>query len=139
VLKPAVERKSVLVMMRVMCGLFVVLSLYLALKSPAQIITLMVISWSVLAGAFAAPYIYGLFWKRANAAGAAAGLVSGVAIAAVLAWVLGDPGITPSDPGVPVGGAVAILAPFIIVPVVTLITRAMPKEHVDKVFAKDTE
>jgi len=139
VLKPAVERKSVLVMMRVMCGVFVALSLYLALKSPAQIITLMVISWSVLAGAFAAPYIYGLFWKRANAAGAAAGLVSGVAIAAVLAWVLGDPGITPSDPGVPVGGAVAILAPFIIVPVVTLITRAMPKEHVDKVFAKDTE
>ena len=55
VIRPNVEKRSVLILMRVLCAVFVLLSLLLAVRSPAQIITLMVISWGVLAGAFAAP------------------------------------------------------------------------------------
>jgi len=49
---------------------------------------LMVISWSSLAGVFLAPFLYGLFWKRATKAGVYAGVITGLVCAFVLffAW-----------------------------------------------------
>ncbi len=128
VVKPNVERKSVLILMRVLCAVFIALSLLIALKPPAVIVNLMVISWGVLAGAFGAPYFYGLFWKRTSTIGAAAGMVVGVGTAVALFVKFGVPGI-------PVAGACAILAPFIVVPIVSLLTRPVESEVVNKAFA----
>lgn len=128
VVKPNVERKSVLVMMRVLCAVFIAVSLLIALKPPAVIVNLMVISWGVLAGAFGAPYFYGLFWKRTSTAGAGAGMLVGVCTAVALFIKYGVPGI-------PVAGAAAILAPFIVVPIVSLITRPVSDEVVKQAFA----
>lgn len=127
VLKPNVERWSVLVLMRVLCALFVAASLLIALKPPSYIINLMVISWGVLAGAFAAPYLYGLFWRRANAFGAGTAMFVGVAVGSAIYYEYGQP-------GVPIGGAIAILLPLVIMPVASLITKPMPKEDVARAF-----
>jgi SSS family solute:Na+ symporter len=128
------DKKGVLVLMRVLCAVFVMLSLWMAMTSPAYIITLMVISWGLLAGAFAAPYLYGLFWRRTTTAGVVAGMIAGVGSAIVLSWVLGDPGITPADPGVPVAGAIAIILPFLVVPLVSLITKPLPEKVISHAF-----
>jgi solute:Na+ symporter, SSS family len=130
-----VERRNVLNVMRILCGVFVVISLCIALRQPAQIINLMALSWGALTGAFAAPYLFGLFWRRATAAGTFAGMVAGVGGTIIVSWVLGDPGITASDPGIPIGGAVGILLPFIVVPIVSLLTKPVPKEQLDTIFA----
>lgn len=127
VAKPNVEKKTVLALMRVLCAVFILVSLAMALKPPAIIINLMVVSWGVLAGAFGAPYFYGLFWRRTNAFGAGAGMLVGVCTALTLYWKLGQP-------GVPVAGAVAILVPYIIVPIATMLTKPMPKEAIDTAF-----
>lgn len=130
VINPRVERKSVLILMRVLCVLFVLLSLYLGARSLSLIITLMVISWGVLAGAFAAPYIYGLFWKRANAWGAGAGMIAGVGSGVALYLKHGEA-------GVPLAGAVAMLLPLLVVPIVSLLTSPLPEEHLARIFAEE--
>jgi Na+/proline symporter len=134
IVNPRVERKSVLVFMRVLCGVFVALSLVLAKVSISHIITLMVISWGVLAGAFAAPYLYGLYWRRTTLAGALAGMIVGVGVGVGLSWFLGDPGITPNDPAIPLAGAVSILLPFLVVPLVSIVSPAPAKGLLDKAF-----
>lgn len=128
------DKKGVLGLMRALCAVFVMLSLWMAMASPAYIITLMVISWGLLAGAFAAPYLYGLLWRGTTTAGVVAGMIAGVGCAAVLSWVLGDPGITPADPGVPVAGAIAIILPFLVVPLVSLVTKPLPEKVISHAF-----
>lgn len=120
---------GVLVLMRVLCALFIALSLYIAIEQPRQIITLMVISWGVLAGAFAAPYFYGLFWRRANSYGAGIGMLAGVGSGV---WLYSHFG----EPGVPLAGAVAILLPFLVVPIVSLITKPFDQKFLDKIYGK---
>jgi Na+/proline symporter len=127
ILRPKAEKGSVLILMRVLCALFVALSLMIALKPPSYIITLMVISWGVLAGSFAAPYFYGLYWRRATTIGAWAGMVVGVGAGVYLYKRLGVP-------GVPVAGAVSILLPFLIVPLVSLVTKPLDMKFLDGVF-----
>ena len=127
VLRPKAEKGRILILMRVLCGLFVALSLFIALKQPSFIITLMVISWGVLAGSFAAPYFYGLYWRKATALGAWAGMIVGVGAGVVLFKKFGVP-------GVPVAGAVSILLPFLVVPIVSLVTKPPDAKFVDEVF-----
>lgn len=124
------QKKGVLILMRVLCAVFVIVSLVLALRPPSYIITLMVISWGVLAGAFGAPYFYGLFWRRANALGAFAGMVVGVGLGVLLYIKYGVP-------GVPIAGAVAIVAPFAVVPLASMLAPPTGKEVVAKAFAPD--
>jgi len=128
------SKNRVMLMMRVLCGVFVGASLWMALSKPAFIVNLMVISWGILAGAFAAPYVYGLFWRRSNALGAAAGMVSGVGVCLAVWWILGDPGISPKDPAVPIAGAAGILTPFLIVPIFSLLGKVPSAEVVSRAF-----
>lgn len=130
VLNPNMERKSVLLLMRTLCALFVIVSLYIALQKPTIIINLMAISWGALAGSFGAPYIYGLFWRRANAFGAGMGMFFGVGTGLLLFLKLGPNGI-------PLASAVAILVPFVIVPIFSAVTKPMPKEAVAIAFADE--
>lgn len=120
------DRRGVLVM-RLLCGVFVGLSVVLASAKVMVIVNLMVISWGALAGCFLAPYLYGLFWRRANLPGAIAGMAAGLGSAITLFSLWGKPGI-------PVAGAVAILLPLVVVPVVTLLTPRPADDHVQRVF-----
>lgn len=125
-IKDMSEKKQVKVM-QVLVVFFIVLSLVIALDPPTFIAQLMGISWGALAGAFLAPFMYGLYWK-------------GVTKAAVWASFAGGIGITVSNMFLhyiasPINaGAVAMIAGLIIVPVVSLITPKQNKEKVDEIF-----
>ena len=80
-----------------------------------------------VSGAFAAPYIYGLYWRGATKAGAYAGLLSGLATEISLFIILGAANS-------PLAASFAILVPFIVVPVVSRSTQAPPESLVDLAF-----
>jgi SSS family transporter len=121
------KSKSTMILMRVLCAVFVILSLLIALSKVDVIVNLMVIAWGALAGAFLAPYVYGLFWRRTTKAGAYAGMISGVGTAVVLFFLWGKPLI-------PVAGAIAMFLPLLVVPVVSLMTRPPAPDVVATAF-----
>jgi len=57
------DEKKQLFCMRIMLVFFIVISVVIALDPPTFIAQLMGISWGALAGAFLAPFMYGLYWK----------------------------------------------------------------------------
>jgi SSS family solute:Na+ symporter len=120
------DRRTML-LMRGLCGVFVLLSLLIALSKVDVIVNLMVIAWGALAGAFLAPYLYGLFWRRTTKAGAYAGMISGVGTAVLLFFLWGKPLI-------PVAGAIAMFLPLIVVPLVSLFTQPPKPEIVAAAF-----
>ncbi len=125
------SRKLIVVLMRVFCGVFVLASLYIALVQPTVIVNLMVISWGALAGAFIGPYLYGLYWKRTTKAAALTGMIVGVGLAVSLYLLLGAQGI-------PLAGAIAILVPLAVIPLVSIVTKPFEEEHVEKIFGGET-
>jgi SSS family transporter len=122
--------KRTMILMRVLCGVFVALSLWIAVSKVDVIVNLMVIAWSALSGAFLAPYLYGLFWQRATKIGAYAGMISGVGTAVGLFFLWGKPLI-------PVAGAIAMFVPLLVMPVVSLLTRPPKPELVMKAFGEE--
>jgi Na+/proline symporter len=124
------NQKRTMTLMRVLCGVFVGLTLYIALEKPTYIVNLMVISWSTLAGVFLAPYIYGLFWRRTTLPGVFAGIIVGLACAITLfiAW---------GNDGIPLAGAITMFLPMLVVPLVSLMTKPMAASHIEKVFSKE--
>ena len=115
-------------MMRFLSALFIIISFFIAQHKFALIVTLMSISWGAVAGSFLAPYVYGLFWKRTTRAGAAAGMVTGLCLAIYLSLHWG-PAMTP------VAASVAMLVPFAVVPAVSLITKPVSREVIDRAFS----
>jgi len=123
------SQKHTMLLMRVLCAVFVALSLLIALSQFDVIVNLMVIAWGALSGAFLAPYLYGLFWKRTTKAGAYAGMICGVGAAVVLFLFWGKASI-------PVAGAIAMIVPLIVVPLVSLATAPPDKALVAKAFGE---
>ncbi|MDY2614092.1 MAG: sodium:solute symporter [Lachnospiraceae bacterium] len=126
VMKDMDEKKQVHTM-QVLVVFFIVLSVVIALDPPTFIAQLMGISWGALAGAFLAPFMYGLYWKGVTKAAVWASFASGV-------------GITVSNMFLhyiasPINaGAIAMIVGLIIVPIVSLITPKMNKKQVDDIF-----
>ena len=122
------DEKKQLLCMRIMLVFFIVVSVVMALDPPTFIAQLMGISWGALAGAFLAPFLYGLYWK-------------GVTRAAVWASFICGVGITVSNMFLkfiasPINaGAVAMVVGMIVVPVVSLLTPKMEKKKVEDCFA----
>lgn len=113
---PKPSQSQTMVLLRVLCGVFVLASLAIALTKPIFILSLMVISWGAIGGSFLAPYVYGLFLPWANRAGAMAGMVSGLGTAMALYTLWGEP-------GVPLAGAAAMIVPMVVMPVASYLTR----------------
>lgn len=130
-LRPA-DSKATMALMRVFCAVFVLASLVIAMNKVDVIVNLMAMSWGALSGAFLAPYIYGLFWKRTTKAGAFAGMISGVGLCVILA-------ISWGSSNVPVAGAISMIVPMLVVPIVSLLTKAPPQGIIDEAFGHDTK
>ncbi len=128
------EKKQVFIM-RVFIVIFIVISAYIALNKDklSAIADMMGISWGALAGAFLAPFLYGLYWKKATKAGCFASFIFGAGIM-ILNMIA-----RPSFPAImqsPINcGVIAMLAGFIIVPVVSFITRKISTEKVNEMFS----
>lgn len=74
------DDKKQLIYIRALIVFFIVISVILALNPPTFIAQLMGISWGALAGAFLAPFLYGLYWKGVTKAGVWASFICGVGI-----------------------------------------------------------
>lgn len=121
------DDKKQLIYIRVLIVFFIVLSVVLALNPPTFIAQLMGISWGALAGAFLAPFLYGLYWKGVTKAGVWASFICGV-------------GITVSNMFLkfiasPINaGAVAMIAGLIVTPLVSLVTPKLENQFLGKIF-----
>jgi len=124
---PNISNKNSLAMMRFLNGVFILFSLLVAKYELAIIVTLMSLSWGAIAGSFMAPYVYGLFWKRATRLGAEAGLFTGLALSIALFFILG-----PAN--APLASSIAMLAPFVVIPLVSLFTRPPEPKLLDQAF-----
>ena len=121
-----IERRKVVVM-RVLIVFFIVISLLIALNPPTFIAQLMGISWGALAGAFLAPFMLGLYWKRVTTASVWACFAWGVGIT-VINMLAGNP-ISPIN-----CGAIAMVGGFVVVAIVSLLTKPMPSSYVSDVW-----
>lgn len=129
---PKISKRIVLSCLRLLCVIFIGLSVYIALK-PTIILVLMSLSWGTVAGGFLAPYLYGLYWRRTTKAGAWAGFLTGVTLSLGLSFYYRlDSSI------VPIIGSLAMLLPLAVVPAVSLFTPAFSPEHLKHVFGEES-
>lgn len=122
------DDKKQLIYIRALIVFFIVISVVLALNPPTFIAQLMGISWGALAGAFLAPFLYGLYWRGVTKAGVWASFICGV-------------GITVSNMffkfiASPINaGAAAMIAGLIVTPVVSLISPKLDGSFLSRIFA----
>lgn len=77
------------ILIRVLCLVFVAVSAVLAIVEIDAIVSMMSLSWGAIAGCFIGPYVYGLYSKRANKAGAYASIAFSLALTFALICGLG--------------------------------------------------
>ena len=122
------EKKQVL-LMRIFVLVFVVISVVIALnknKIP-NIAQLMGYSWGALAGAFLAPFMYGLYWKKVTKASVWVSFAFSVALT-VANMIFGFIK-SPIN-----AGAITMLISLVLVPLVSLVTPKMDKKMTDELF-----
>lgn len=124
---PKMSEKKQILIMQALIVFFILLSVVLAVNPPAFIAQLMGISWGALAGAFLAPFLYGLYWKGVTRAAVWASFACGVGITVsnlFLHYI--ESSIN--------AGAAAMLAGLAVVPIVSLVTPKLPKAKTDAIF-----
>lgn len=129
--------KKQLFIMRIFIAIFIAVSVVIAIiqyKSNVTFIAqLMGVSWGALAGAFLAPFLYGLYWKRATKISVwCSFLFSTVVMLSNIFLPEAFPALLRSPIN---AGVFCMLAGLIIVPAVSLITRPPEKEHIEQVFS----
>ncbi len=135
--KKDMTEKQQLFLMKLLIVVFIAISVVLAIvqyrKGVTFIAQLMGVSWGALAGAFLAPFLYGLYWKRATAASCWASFVfSTVVMLANIFFRSSFPKFLQSPIN---AGAFCMLAGLVIVPIVSAFTAAPAKSHVEDVFS----
>ncbi len=131
------DEKKQLLVMRALIVVFITISVVLAIVQHKSAVTfiaqLMGVSWGALAGAFLAPFLYGLYWKRTTKASVWCSFLFSTVV--MLANVVAKP-LFPAVLQSPINaGAFCMIAGLIIVPVVSLITPKMNKPDVDQIFS----
>ena len=130
------EKRQVLVM-RCLIVVFIAISAVIAIVQYRNNVTfiaqLMGVSWGALAGAFLAPFLYGLYFKRTSRASVWVSLIFGAGIMTLnLLFRSSFPTLLQS----PINcGAFAMLAGLILVPLVSLFTKKPDSVLVDNCFA----
>ncbi len=141
------EKQSVLIM-RLFIVFFIAISAVIAIlkdsiwSNSVFIAQMMGVSWGALAGAFLAPFMYGLYWKKATKASVVASFIFGTGLEIIqlcisVGWV--------SVKGIPViefiftnslySGVFAMVGGLILVPIVSLFTQKTLPENVDEKFS----
>ena len=123
--------------MRALVVVFIAISVVLAIIQYTSNVTfiaqLMGVSWGALAGAFLAPFLYGLYWKRTTKAACVVSfLFSTVVMLANIFFGKYFPAILQS----PINcGAFCMLAGLVLVPVVSLVSKAPANREIESIFA----
>lgn len=144
--KKAMSEKKKMLIMRALIVVFIVISAVIAIKQASSksifIAQMMGVSWGALAGAFLAPFLYGLYYKKTTKAAVVASFAFGVGLEVIqlcislklfafadgsfLSFVFTNSLYS---------GVFAMVGGLIIVPVVSLITKKPAKAEVDEMFS----
>lgn len=140
------EKRSILIM-RLFIVFFIAVSAVIAIlkdsiwSDSVFIAQMMGVSWGALAGAFLAPFLYGLYWKKTTKPAVVVSFIFGTGLeilqlAISVGWV--------SVKGIPVlefimtnslySGVFAMLGGLVLVPIVSLLTKKTLQTDVDEKF-----
>ena len=134
------DERSQLLCIRLLVLFFIVVSSVLAIIQAKSSVTfiaqLMGISWGALAGAFLAPFLYGLYWKRTTPASVWASFITGVGVmcGSMYCTFTGKVFISPFFTSPINAGVLAMVLGLVIVPAVSLLTGIRRKEEVERMF-----
>ncbi|MCQ2119346.1 MAG: sodium:solute symporter [Bacteroidales bacterium] len=134
------NEKAQLLCIRLLVLFFIAVSSVLAIVQARSSVTfiaqLMGISWGALAGAFLAPFLYGLYWKKTTSASVWASFVVGIFVmcACMFCTFTGRTFISPFFTSPINAGVLAMVAGLVVVPVVSLLTPVRNREDVDAMF-----
>ncbi len=145
------EDKKVNTVMRVLCLVFILISVVIAILNDKFKITaiayLMGISWGTLAGCFIGPFVLGVLWKRVSKPAVWSSIISSLVLTFVLIFLLGIcknnvlgvqntfASILKTGVGCsPMIGVICMIFSLIITTIVTLLTKKPNDEIIDKAF-----
>jgi solute:Na+ symporter, SSS family len=131
------NEKSQLLIIRSLIVVFIVIASFIAIiqyKGGISFIAqLMGISWGALAGSFLAPFLFGLYWKRVTKPAVWCNFIFSVALMTLNIF------FRPKFPAIlqsPINaGAFTMLAGFIIVPIISVLTKEPERVSVEHCFA----
>lgn len=138
--KEKMTEKQEILIMRILIAVFLIISVVIALNPNTYITTLMSISWGALAGAFLAPFMYGLFSKKITKASVWASFICGVGVTIGHMFVFTIGGMKATIGGInlasPINaGAFAMILSLIIVPVISSFTKKPDEKELEKIFS----
>lgn len=136
----SMSEKSKLLCIRLLVLFFIAVSSVLAIVQARSSVTfiaqLMGISWGALAGAFLAPFLYGLYWKRTTPAAVWASFIVGVLVmcGCMFCTFTGKAFISPFFSSPINAGVLAMLLGLVVVPVVSFFSKVRERAEVEKMF-----
>ncbi len=144
--KKMTENRQVSIM-RIFILFFILVSAVIAVFKDAHpevtfIAQMMGVSWGALAGAFLAPFLYGLYWKGVTKAATVVCFIWGCGIAIVqLIVTLGGIDVTGWGPVLGYifkssinSGVIAMVGGLVIVPIISLITKKQDAKEIEELF-----
>ena len=126
---------------RLLVLFFIAVSSFIAIVQARSSVTfiaqLMGISWGALAGAFLAPFLYGLYWKKTTRTSVWVSFVAGVVLmcACMYCNFTGKTFLSAFFSSPINAGVLAMVLGLVLVPIVSLFGRVRNREEVDKMFA----
>jgi SSS family solute:Na+ symporter len=133
--------RTQLLSIRLLVLFFIIVSSVIAIVQAKSSVTfiaqLMGISWGALAGAFLAPFLYGLYWKRTSSASVWASFIVGVGVmcGCMYCTFTGKTFISPYFTSPINAGMLAMLLGLVVVPVVSLCSKQSRKAEVEEMFS----
>ncbi len=153
VVKPTMEKKKTVsdkksvFIMRLFIVFFIAVSAVIAIlkdtiwADSVFIAQMMGVSWGALAGAFLAPFLYGLYWKKTTRAAVMASFIFGTGLEIIqlcisVGWlnVANIPIVNFIFTNSLYSGVFAMIGGLIIVPVVSLLTKKTLPNNIDEKF-----
>ena len=143
--KKSMEEKKKMLIMRIFIVIFIALSAIIAIKQSKSanifIAQMMGVSWGALAGAFLAPFLYGLYWKKTSKVSVICSFIFGVGLEIIQLFVsLGKLDVSGSAlfsfvfKNSLYSGVIAMVGGLIIVPVVSLLTKKTVPQNAEEMF-----
>ncbi|HET7578207.1 MAG TPA: sodium/proline symporter [Bacillales bacterium] len=128
IMNKSAPQKKLIGVTRLFILVITILSVFFAVFSQKVILTLVLFAFAGLSGAFAAPLVLGLFWKRTTKAGAIVGMISGMVT--VIFWKLTGLSWHPFYEVIP-AWAISFLLTWIV-----SLSTASPPERVKEILEK---
>ncbi len=143
--KKKLSEKQKLIMMRIFVATFIVISALIAIVQAKSKVTfiaqLMGISWGALSGAFLAPFLYGLYWKKTTKAAVFASFCCGT-IVEIFQLIISLGYIKPYGAVLSFifknslySGVFCMLCGLIIVPIISLLTQTTKPKETESMFS----